>query len=87
MVEGSVTRTTGVMSENESMEAFIDGAKKASSAAREMAVEYTDPEWHDTAAMLDAMRVNGVKLSQMKSMTRFETAMAMQMKTGLIGQQ
>lgn len=35
-VNGSVTRTTGIMTERETMEAFVDGAKMASSASREL---------------------------------------------------
>lgn len=85
-MEGSVTKHQGSMNERESIEAFVEGAKKAASAARELASEFTDPEWTSTADMLDAMRVNGVKLSQMKSMSRLETLMAANMKTGLIGQ-
>lgn len=84
MVTGSVTRTTGTMGERESMEAFVDGAKKASSAARELSREFTDPEWEETAIMLDAIRVSGIKLSEMKSMNRLETLMAMNMKKGPI---
>lgn len=75
----------GTMSERESIEAFVDGAKKASSAAHELAREFNDPDWIETARMLDAMRVNGIKLSEMKSMNRLETLMAANMKTGLIG--
>lgn len=71
----------GTMTERESMEAFVEGAKKCASAARELAVACSDPEWEETAGMLDAMRVNGVKLSQMKSMSRLETLMAANMKT------
>jgi len=82
MVQGSVTRHQGVMSERESIEAFIEGAKKAASCAREMAKEYSDPEWEDTAKMLDGMRVNGVQLSGMRGMSRLETLMAANMKTG-----
>jgi len=82
MVQGSVTRHQGTMSERESIEAFIEGAKKASSAAREMAKEYNDPEWEETARMLDGMRVNGVQLSGMRGMSRLETLMAASIKTG-----
>jgi len=80
MVQGSVTRHQGEMSERESIEAFIEGAKKASSAAREMAGVFDDKEWEDTALMLDGIRVNGVKLSQMRSMSRLETLMAAEIK-------
>lgn len=82
MVEGSVTRTTGVMTEYESIEAFCDGLLKCASAARELARETENPDWIQTSAMLDAMRVNGVKLSKMKSMSRLETMMAANIKAG-----
>lgn len=84
MVQGSVTRHQGTMNERESIEAFIEGAKKAASAAREMASVFSDPEWEQTAMMLDAMRINGVKLSEMKSMSRLETLMAANIKQGKI---
>lgn len=82
MVEGSVTRTTGVMNERETMEAFTWGARKACSAAREMAREFDDPEWAETAKMLESMCANGNALAMMRSMTRQETVEAMGLKTG-----
>ena len=84
MIHGSVTRHQGTMNDKESREAFVEGALKASSAAREMAKEYADPEWEETAAMLDGMRVNGVKLFGMQAMSRIETMMAANIKTGQI---
>ena len=81
MVQGSVTRHQGKMSERESIEAFIEGAKKAASAAREMAATFDDKEWEDTAQMLDGIRINGVKLSQMRGMSRLEAMMAANIKT------
>lgn len=80
MVQGSVTRHQGEMTERESIEAFIEGAKKAASSAREMAITFDDKEWEDTARMLDGMRVNGVQLSQMRGMSRLETLMAAEIK-------
>lgn len=80
MVQGSVTRHQGAMNERETIEAFIEGAKKASSAAREMADAFDDNEWEQTACMLDGMRINGVKLSQMRGMSRLETLMAANIK-------
>jgi hypothetical protein len=80
MVQGSVTRHQGAMTERESIEAFVEGAKKAASCAREMAAEFDDKDWEDTARMLDGMRVNGVKLSQMRGMSRLETMMAANIK-------
>lgn len=71
----------GTMSERESMEAFVEGAKQCVSAAHEMAKEFTDPEWYETAAMIESIRVNGIKLSNMKAMNRLETAMAANIKT------
>lgn len=82
MVEGSVTRCTETMSERESLEAFVDGAKKAAYAARELAKELDSSDWISTAEMLEAIRDNGVQLSRMKSMSRFETMMAASLKTG-----
>jgi hypothetical protein len=81
-IRGSVVRPTEIMSEQDSVNAFIDGAKMAASAARELAKETGAPEWHDNAAFLEQMGVNGKKLSQMKAMTRLENAMAAQLKSG-----
>lgn len=81
-MEGSVTRHQGAMNERESVEAFVEGAKSAASAAREMAKEFTDPEWLETANMLDAICRSGVELSKMRSMSRLETMMAANIKTG-----
>jgi hypothetical protein len=80
MVEGSVKRCTETMSERESLEAFVEGAKKSASAARELAKLCANGDWSNLAEVLDAMRVNGVKLSQMKSMSRVETLMAANIK-------
>jgi len=82
MINGSVTRCTEVMSEKETLEAFIDGAKKAASTAREFARIHTNKDWEDRAEMLDAIRINGVKLAQMKAMSRLETLMAANIKQG-----
>lgn len=82
MVEGSVTRCTETMSERESLDAFVDGAKKAAYAARELAKELDNADWVSTAEMLEAIRDNGVRLTKMKSMTRLETMMAASMKMG-----
>lgn len=79
-INGSVTRVTGQMDERESMAAFIDGAKKAASAARELASACNDLEWSSTAEMLDGIRVNCVKLNNMRAMSRLETLMAANMK-------
>lgn len=85
-MEGSVTRHQGVMNERESIEAFVECSKSAASAAREMAKEFTDKEWAETANMLDAICNSGLELSKMRSMSRLETMMAANIKTGLIGQ-
>jgi hypothetical protein len=81
-IKGSVTRHQGVMSEKESIEAFVDGAKRAASAARELAKDTGTKEWLETANFLDAMRENGMKLANMRSMTAFETKQAIALKTG-----
>lgn len=80
-INGSVTRTTGTMSERESLRAFCDGAKKSASAVRELAKELDNSEWIKTAEMLDAMRLTGIKLTEMKSMSRLETLMAANIKS------
>ena len=80
MVDGSVKRCTETMSERESLEAFVEGAKKCASAARELASETKNPEWADIAGLLDSMRDGGEKLSRMKSMSRLETLMAANIK-------
>lgn len=81
MINGSVVKPTEVMSERDTMNAFIDGAKKASYAARELAKECADPSWFTVATTLEAMLDGGKKLADMKSMSRLETLMAANMKT------
>lgn len=71
----------GTMNDQESIQAFIEGAKKCASAARELARDNDDPEWVERANMLDLIRENGVKLANMKSMSRLETLMAANMKS------
>lgn len=68
------------MDERQTMEAFIDGCSKCASAARELATECQNPEWAIVAETLDAMCDGGKKLADMKAMSRFETAMATNMK-------
>lgn len=70
----------GTMSERESIEAFIQGAKKCASAARELAKDTEDAEWEERANMLDSIRENGVKLANMRGMSRLETLMAANIK-------
>jgi len=81
MVNGSVTRCTEVMSERESLEAFVEGSKVAASAARELAKICVNGDWENLAIALEAMGVNGRKLAGMKSMSRIETLMAANIKT------
>ena len=81
MINGSVIKPTEVMNDRETMQAFIDGAKKAASAARELAVACDDPSWETVAATLDSMRIGGKKLADMKAMSRFETLMAANLKS------
>ena len=50
------------------------------SAARELAKECTNPEWDAIAETLDAMRIGGKKLANMKAMSRLETLMAASLK-------
>ena len=80
MINGSVVKPTEVMTERETMEAFVDGARKAASAARELSIACDDPSWETVAGTLDAMRHGGKQLMDMKSMSRLETLMAANMK-------
>lgn len=70
------------MTEGESIRAFCDGLKKASSCARELASETDNDDWNKTAMMLDGMRENGSKLAQMRAMTRMEQLDAISLKMG-----
>lgn len=79
-IKGSVVRPTEKMSERETMEAFIEGAKKSASAARELAKETQDPHWLNVAGTLESMSDGGQKLANMKSMNRLETLMAASIK-------
>lgn len=69
------------MSEVESIKAFCDGLKKASSCAKELAGELQNRDWENTAMMLDAMRENGYTLSRMKTMNKAELSQALSMKS------
>ena len=80
-VKGSVLKPTEVMSERDTMNAFVDGANKAASAARELAKECNNPEWETVASTLTAMRDGGQKLANMRSMSRIETMMATNLKS------
>lgn len=79
-IKGSVVAPTEEMSERDSINAFIDGASKAISAANELAKETQNPEWINAASTLEAMRIGVKKLFDMKAMTRFETLMAANLK-------
>lgn len=80
MVNGSVFRPKEIMNEKDSMNAFLDGARRACFAARELAKELQNPDWETVAVTLECMAVNGQKLFHAKSMSRLETLMAAQMK-------
>ena len=68
------------MSERETLEAFSEGAKKAASAARELAKETQNSAWLDTANVLESICQGGLQLSNMRSMSRLETLMAANIK-------
>lgn len=77
---GSVKKPDDVMSERETMEAFVDGSKKAASAAKELAIACSNPEWDTVVHTLNAMRDGGRQLANMRSMSRLETLMAANIK-------
>jgi hypothetical protein len=80
VIKGSVTRHTGEMSERDSMEAFVEGAKKAASAAKELAKACNSVEWENVVTTLNALRDGGRQLANMRSMSRLETLMAANIK-------
>lgn len=79
-INGSVVKPTEVMSERESIESFCEGAKKAYSAAMELA-PIDGAEWINIANTLRAMHDGGKQLADMRSMSRLETLMAANIKT------
>ncbi len=79
-INGSVTRPTESMTERDSINAFCDGARKAISAARELAKDTDNPDWIIVATTLEAMAQGGKQLFDMKAMSRLETLMAANMK-------
>lgn len=81
MINGSVIKPTEVMTERDSINAFIDSSKKASYAARELAKACQDPSWETVAVTLESMCIGAKKLFDMKAMSRFETLMAADLKT------
>lgn len=64
---------TTLVTEKESMEFFMEGLKKASSAARQLAVLQNHFIWHDISKLLNDMHDDGVKLARGKALSRFET--------------
>ncbi len=79
-INGSVYAPTELMNEKETMEALRDGLAKSASAAREIAADSLNPEWSDIAQTLDAFRSGVTQLANMRSMSRFETLMAANLK-------
>ena len=79
MIKGSVVAPTDIMSERESLEAFLDGAKLAYSAAMELSANDA-PEWENIATTMRALHDGCKQLYDMKSMSRFETLMAASIK-------
>ena len=77
---GSVKPPEDSMSERETMEAFVDGAKKAASAAKELAKACDSVEWENVVTTLNALRDGGRQLANMRSMSRLETLMAANIK-------
>lgn len=78
---GSVKPPEDTMSERDTMNAFIDGSKKASYAAKELALACQSPEWANVVSTLEALCDGAQKLANMKAMSRLETLMAANMKT------
>jgi len=68
------------MGEKESVKAFIEGSKKFSMAARELARMSRDVEWEHVAVTTELMAENVYKLSRMKAMTRTEQLQAVNLK-------
>lgn len=60
------------MTETESMERFVQGLKKAASAARGLSTSTGMKLWLNIANTCDEIRGNGVKLSKMTSLSRFQ---------------
>lgn len=58
------------MQDNESIERFVEGLKKAASRARELGIAQKNSSWEKVAVMLDGIRTNGVKLYQSSALSR-----------------
>ena len=80
MINGSVTKPVEVLNERETMQHFVDGGKKAISAAKELAKSTANPDWINAAETLEAMVEGCQKLADMRSMNRLETLMAASLK-------
>ena len=80
-IQGSVFAPTETMSERDTMESIRDGLMKSASAAREFARATQDTQWLDVADTLDAFRQGIKQLADMRSMSRFETLMAENLKS------
>ena len=78
---GSVKPPEDSMNERDTMNAFIDGSKKASYSAKELALACQSPEWANVVSTLEALCDGAQKLANMKAMSRLETLMAANMKT------
>ncbi len=73
------------ITEADSIRFFCDGLNKSVSAAKEMASYAQDPSWLEIGTMLNEMRISGLKLSRMRSMSRIETLQALNLKSNPIG--
>lgn len=56
----------------ESIERFVEGLKKAASAARELAALQKYPIWLQVATNLEMIRVQGMEIVQSKPLTETE---------------
>lgn len=59
--------------ESESMEFFVEGLKKAQSAARELAKAQMHPIWMDISVLLEELQKNGIEFAHSKPLSRTST--------------
>lgn len=68
------------MTEKEAMTMFMDGARRAASCAKELAIACDNKEWDEIVEQIAAIRDNGWTLSRMKAMTKTELEQGIALK-------
>ena len=80
-VKGTTFAPTERMNEDDTMEAFREAAYKFIFSAKKLQAKYGDPSWGYYADTIECMRDAGKRLTNMRSMSKFDTMKALDLKT------